>query len=152
MFNHRVRVGQAHRVHLTEAHVKQHSRIHAICRLSRMPILHRAALLPLGRLFSATSACSTLEGPQLSDALACGPGAASLESPPGQAWSRATRWRFHSRAEAASAYGALAEKSSPWPDWYRPYQSGLPVGTRFQMAIGGKQTPEMPGASERSTM
>jgi hypothetical protein len=73
-------------------------------------------------------------------------GGASLESPPGQAWLEENRWRYASDEAAAAAYRHLADDASPWPDWYRPYETSLPPGTRFQMAIGGAQTPDQPGS------
>ena len=76
----------------------------------------------------------------------CAPG--SLESPPGRAWWDQHRWRYQSDEAAAAAYRQLADvpDPSPWPDWYRPYETMLPPGTRFQMAIGGGQTPDQPGS------
>jgi hypothetical protein len=71
---------------------------------------------------------------------------ATLQSRPGRAWWDENRWRFATDAAAAAAYNALAERASPWPDWYRPYETTLPPGTRFQMAIGGGQTPDQPGS------
>jgi hypothetical protein len=73
-------------------------------------------------------------------------GGATLQSPPGKAWWDENRWRYASDEAAAEAYRALAEQASPWPDWYRPYETVLPPGTRFQMAIGGGQTPDLPGS------
>ncbi|HYG46764.1 MAG TPA: hypothetical protein VD846_02385 [Allosphingosinicella sp.] len=70
---------------------------------------------------------------------------ATLQSRPGKAWWAENRWRYPSDAAAAAAYRRLAEEASPWPDWYRPYETALPPGTRFQMAIGGAQTPDQPG-------
>lgn len=72
--------------------------------------------------------------------------AADLQSSPGKAWWSENRWRYASDEAAATAYRTLAEKASPWPDWYRPYETVLPPGTRFQMAIGGAQTPDQPGS------
>jgi hypothetical protein len=71
-----------------------------------------------------------------------------LESPPGRAWWTENRWRYQSDEAAAAAYRQLAgvPDPSPWPDWYRPYETILPPGTRFQMAIGGAQTPDQPGS------
>jgi hypothetical protein len=70
---------------------------------------------------------------------------ATLQSRPGRAWWDENRWRFATDETAAAAYRALAEQASPWPDWYQPYESVLAPGTRFQMAIGGAQTPDQPG-------
>jgi hypothetical protein len=75
----------------------------------------------------------------------CG-GVATLQSAPGRAWWRENSWRYANEDEAALAYRRLAQEASPWPDWYRPYESALPPGTRFQMAIGGTQTPDQPGS------
>ena len=71
---------------------------------------------------------------------------ATLQSRPGRAWWGENRWRFATDEAAAAAYGRLAEEASPWPDWYRPYETTLAPGTRFQMAIGGAQTPDQPGS------
>jgi hypothetical protein len=75
----------------------------------------------------------------------CAAGTA-LHSKPGRAWWAENRWRFATDEAAATAYRRLAEEASPWPDWYRPYETMLPPGTRFQMAIGGAQTPDQPGS------
>lgn len=71
---------------------------------------------------------------------------ADLQSPPGRKWWGENRWRYPSDEDAAAAYRRLAEDASPWPDWYQPYEARLPPGTRFQMAIGGAQTPDRPGS------
>ncbi len=78
--------------------------------------------------------------------LACAAGA-TLQSPPGKAWWAANCWRFATDAEAADAYRLIAENPSPsaWPDWYRPYDSTLKPGTRFQMAIDSSQSEDTPG-------
>lgn len=73
-------------------------------------------------------------------------GGATLQSPPGKKWWAENRWRYPGDDEAAAAYRRLAEQASPWPDWYKPYEASLPPGTRFQMAIGGAQTPDQPGS------
>ena len=73
-------------------------------------------------------------------------GVAGLHSPPGKRWWQDNSWRYASKDEAALAYQRLAQEASPWPDWYRPYETVLPPGTRFQMAIGGAQTPDQPGS------
>ena len=70
----------------------------------------------------------------------------TLQSPPGKAWWAENRWRYAGDDEAAAAYRRLADEASPWPDWYQPYEAKLPPGTRFQMAIGGAQTPDQPGS------
>lgn len=72
----------------------------------------------------------------------------SVKSRPGRAWWAENRWRYRSDEAADAAYRALADVSdpSPWPDWYRPYETVLAPGTRFQMAIGGAQTPDQPGS------
>lgn len=69
-----------------------------------------------------------------------------LQSRAGRAWWSENRWRFPSDEAAAAAFRNLAEQASPWPDWYRPYETTLAPGTRFQMAIGGAQTPDQPGS------
>lgn len=70
----------------------------------------------------------------------------TLQSRAGREWWEANRWRYATDAAAAEAYRTLAEEASPWPDWYRPYETTLKPGTRFQMAIGGAQTPDQPGS------
>ena len=84
---------------------------------------------PLG---AATSSCEA--GP-------------TLQSRAGRQWWSEHRWRYPTDEAAASAYRQLADvrDPSPWPDWYRPYEATLAPGTRFQMAIGGDQTPDQPG-------
>jgi hypothetical protein len=74
--------------------------------------------------------------------------AASQQSRPGREWWEENRWRYASDEAAAAAYRDLADNPnpSPWPDWYRPYETILVPGTRFQMAIGGGQTPDQPGS------
>jgi len=96
----------------------------------------------------ATSACSNLNmlEPSLIASQRCETDARSVESEPGRAWLREQGWRFRTDAEAASAYANLAEIASPWPDWLPPHDAILPPGTRFQMAIGGEQTPDHPGS------
>ena len=85
--------------------------------------------------------------PATAEARSCAAGA-GLQSPPGRAWWAQNRWRFQSNEAAAAAYRRLADvpDPSPWPDWYRPYETTLAPGTRFQMAIGGGQTPDQPGS------
>jgi hypothetical protein len=70
---------------------------------------------------------------------------ATLESRAGRDWWEENRWRYASDEAASAAYRRLADLASPWPDWYQPYRATLPPGTRFQMAIGGSQTPDTPG-------
>ncbi|HYD38502.1 MAG TPA: hypothetical protein VEA60_12870 [Allosphingosinicella sp.] len=72
----------------------------------------------------------------------------TLQSRAGRQWWEENRWRFASDEAAAAAYRKLADvpDPSPWPDWYRPYETVLKPGTRFQMAIGGGQTPDQPGS------
>lgn len=100
-------------------------------------------------LLAATAAVSGCASPQAgrpagaASARSC---AATLESRPGKAWWSENRWRYPSDEAAAAAFRTLAEQASPWPGWYRPYESTLAPGTRFQMAIGGGQTPDQPGS------
>jgi len=104
--------------------------------MARLPLLLAAAL----------AGCATPQpGPRFSAGGGC-VGGATLQSPPGKAWWAENRWRYPSDEAAASAYRRLADEASPWPDWYRPYETTLPPGTRFQMAIGGAQTPDQPGS------
>ncbi|HEX6376827.1 MAG TPA: hypothetical protein VFZ91_14040 [Allosphingosinicella sp.] len=96
-------------------------------------------------LAAALAGCATPQtAPPTAAGGSCAAGA-TLQSPPGRAWWDENRWRYRSDAEAADAYRQLAEKASPWPDWYQPYEQVLAPGTRFQMAIGGTQTPDSPG-------
>ena len=92
--------------------------------------------------------CAAPHPPRPATAAAAVPctGAATLGSRPGRAWLKENRWRYANDEAAAAAYRRLAEEASPWPDWYRPYETRLPPGTRFQMAIGGDQTPDQPGS------
>lgn len=106
----------------------------------------RALLLPL---LLAASACSTLEAADTaaSPAAGCEATAGTLDSPPGREWLEWQGWRFASDTEAAAAYAELAATASPspWPDWYKPYETVLEPGTRFQMAVGGDSSAERPG-------
>ncbi len=94
----------------------------------------------------ALAGCASPQAERLAGASSARSCTATLQSQPGKAWWSENRWRYRSDDEAASAYGRLAEQASPWPDWYRPYEASLPPGTRFQMAIGGAQTPDQPGS------
>lgn len=96
-------------------------------------------------LLLALAACAT---PQAARPESASCAAATLQSPPGRAWWEENRWRFATDEAATAAYRALADNPdpSPWPDWYRPYETVLPPGTRFQMAIGGGQNPDQPGS------
>lgn len=100
--------------------------------MRRIGILASAVLLP---------ACSTIQ----THAGKCLPSASSIASRPGQQWLKTNAWRFESQSAAGQAYARLANEASPWPDWYVPYATELKPGTRFQMAIGGTQTEQMPG-------
>jgi hypothetical protein len=92
---------------------------------------------------AATACVTPAQQTARSSAAECS--AASIDSRPGQEWLKRNAWRFPSPELAAEAYRRLAQDASPWPDWYVPYKTLLPVGTRFQMAIGGTQTPATPG-------
>jgi len=72
---------------------------------------------------------------------------ASLKSRAGREWVAQNRWRFADDAAAEAAYAALAASSSPspWPDWYKAYETELPPGTRFQMALAKGQSADSPG-------
>jgi hypothetical protein len=107
-------------------------------------------MVRLGTLLAsvALAGCATPQQARVaasSSGTSCAAGA-SLQSRPGKAWWAENRWRYRSDDEAATAYRHLAEEASPWPDWYQPYETRLPPGTRFQMAIGGAQTPDQPGS------
>lgn len=107
----------------------------------------RAAIaLPL---LAALAACASADASHLpagAGRAGCSEVAATLQSPPGREWRKEQAWRFRSEAEAAAAYARMAGDASPWPDWIQPQPAVLAPGTRFQMAIGGTQTPQMPGA------
>jgi len=72
---------------------------------------------------------------------------ASLKSRAGREWVAQNRWRFADEAAAEAAYAALAVNSSPspWPDWYKAYETQLAPGTRFQMALAKGQSTDSPG-------
>lgn len=96
-----------------------------------------------------TSACAGPQAgvrPSQTGFHACPADIASINSSAGKLWWEANRWRFASDNDAEKVYKKLAEGASPWPDWYFPYETTLAPGTRFQMAIGGKQTPNSPGS------
>jgi hypothetical protein len=105
----------------------------------------RQGILLLGL---ALAGCADPQQARLGTASAAGActAGATLQSPPGKTWWAENRWRYPGDDQAAAAYRRLAEEASPWPDWYRPYETSLPPGTRFQMAIGGGQTPDQPGS------
>jgi len=104
---------------------------------------------PVGALLvaAALAGCATPQPARLAGDRSCAAGP-TLQSRAGREWWEAQRWRFASDEAAAAAYRQLADipDPSPWPDWYRPYETVLPPGTRFQMAIGGAQTPDQPGS------
>jgi len=75
----------------------------------------------------------------------CTPSAQSLESRAGRQWLSEHGWRYRDRAVAERAYRAVLEQSSPWPDWFTPQETTLPVGTRLQMALSPGQTADKPG-------
>jgi len=102
----------------------------------------RLALL----LAAALAGCATPQAARQEAAGASCAAGATLQSRAGREWWAENRWRYPGDAEAEAAYRRLAEQASPWPDWYRPYETVLPPGTRFQMAIGGAQTPDQPGS------
>ena len=76
--------------------------------------------------------------------------ACSATSAAGEAWLAENQWRYGNpddpdpvKAKAASdaaraAFETIVDKQSPWPNWFEPADSALPVGTRFQMAMGPK--------------
>lgn len=103
--------------------------------------------LLLPPMLLSLSACASLDAaPRARAPASCAATAGTLASRPGQEWLREQGWRFADRERAAAEYARLVEQSSPWPDWLGPRPATLPPGTRFQMAIGGAQTPEQPGA------
>lgn len=103
--------------------------------------MRRSAFL----LAAALAGCATPQAGLRQAGASCQSGP-TLQSRAGRAWWSGNRWRFPSDAAAEAAYRRLAEEASPWPDWYKPYETVLPPGTRFQMAIGGAQTPDQPGS------
>lgn len=62
-------------------------------------------------------------------------------------WWTDQRWRYETDAAAESAYRALAaaDTPSPWPVWHQTNAVMLPVGVRFQMALGTGQPTDRPG-------
>jgi hypothetical protein len=105
----------------------------------------RKEILLLGLAIAGCAAPQPARLARASPAASCA-GGAGLQSPPGKAWWSENRWRYASDEAAAAAFRTLAEQASPWPDWYKPYETLLSPGTRFQMAIGGDQTPDQPGS------
>lgn len=84
--------------------------------------------------------------------------AGSLDSAPGKSWSLAYGWRYdtsqnpepqaraaENRKNREDAYTTLVTKTSPWPDWFQPSISVLPVGTIFQMAMSKGQGDDQLG-------
>lgn len=82
----------------------------------------------------------------------------SLDSVPGKTWSEDYGWRYDTsedpdpekRADAnrenrEKAYATLVDDTSPWPDWFEPDVSVLPVGTLFQMAMSNGQGDDQLG-------
>ncbi|GAA0300053.1 hypothetical protein GCM10009087_07370 [Sphingomonas oligophenolica] len=69
----------------------------------------------------------------------------SVTSIPGSVWWKEQRWRYASDADATTAYQKLEQTTPPWPDWFTPQDSILPVGTRFQMALAPGQPETKPG-------
>ena len=107
----------------------------------------RLAWLLLPPMLLSLGACASLDAASgMQPRASCAATAGTLESPAGQEWLREQGWRFADRERAAAEYERLVEQSPPWPDWLEPRPATLPPGTRFQMAIGGAQTPEQPGA------
>ncbi len=102
----------------------------------------RTGILLLGLTLAG---CAAPQQTGLAGAGGC-KGGTGIHSRPAKAWWRENSWRYASEDEAALAYRRLADEASPWPDWYRPYETILAPGTRFQMAIGGGQTPDQPGS------
>lgn len=106
-------------------------------------------LLVAAALGLALGACTNGTAPATaSSAAACR--AASIASPPGQAWWAQQRWRYPNDADAIAAYDAIVTGKSPWPDWFGPAtgippETVLPVGTRFQMAMAPKDADTAPG-------
>jgi hypothetical protein len=99
-------------------------------------------------LLLAVTGCTTMQSGGLAMAGGrsdCGAAVPPSQSRAGHEWLAANGWRYASPAAADVAYKQLIEGASPWPDWYVPYQTSLTPGTRFQMAIGGTQSPEAPG-------
>lgn len=75
----------------------------------------------------------------------CIPSARSLESRAGREWLREHGWRYKDRAAAEQAYLTVLDRSSPWPDWFTPQETILPIGTRMQIALAPDQPADKPG-------
>lgn len=75
----------------------------------------------------------------------CSPAATSLDSRAGREWMREHGWRYRDPNTAERAYRTMVEASSPWPDWFTPQDTILPVGTRMQMALAPDQPADRPG-------
>jgi hypothetical protein len=109
--------------------------------------MHASRILSAVLLLAVTG-CTTMQGDR--PAMAgrqrdCGAAVPATQSAAGREWLAANGWRYATPVDAQNAYKQLIEGASPWPDWYVPYQTSLTPGTRFQMAIGGTQSPETPG-------
>lgn len=103
--------------------------------------------LMTGALLLTLTGCAAglPQRPTAATARACPDGAAGIATPPGKAWWAENRWRFATDDAATAAYDALLKGASPWPDWMGPTATVLPVGTRFQMALGVGQPADRPG-------
>ena len=75
----------------------------------------------------------------------CTPSAQTLESRAGRQWLQEHGWRYRDRDAARRAYRAVLDESSPWPDWFTPQDTTLPIGTRMQMALAPDQPTNKPG-------
>lgn len=75
----------------------------------------------------------------------CNPPITSLNSIPGREWMREHGWRYKNDEEALKAYLIIIEKTPIWPDWYKPVQTTLKPGTRFQMILAQNQPIDKPG-------
>jgi len=103
----------------------------------------RRWLLPLLLILSAGAAVAPATGQDQA------PAAAATAQQSGsralRAWWADQRWRYRTNEAAESAYRALVQSESPWPEWHQVTPVTLPVGLRFQMALSPGQGTDRPG-------
>ena len=110
--------------------------------IGTMPRRSFAAVAALALLGGCTTAAG-VDRPASASTAQCD--TQSIDSRTGRIWWKEQRWRYASDAEATKAYQTIASGSDPWPNWFTPSQQDLPVGTRFQMALGKGQPETSPG-------